>query len=168
MITSMDEYDPGSGTSSSAEDAGSSSKFDISADSEEDWVPPGPPDSAAARGTPDTPPSTPAGFGQPGTATAKAGSSSSSSSAKQQGVVMRGLTIKPVQPRGAPQTPYSVCKPPPPGSTKLMSAGPSASSIDVDAAVGHPGKAVIEVAAGQGMEPLDLVDVAQELQQLGG
>jgi hypothetical protein len=89
-------------------------------------------------------------------------------STKQQDVVMRGLTIKPVQPQGAPQTPYSVCKPPPPGSTKLVSAGPSASSIDVDAAVCHPGKAVIEVAAGQGLEPLDLVDVAQELQQQGG
>jgi hypothetical protein len=167
MITSMDEYDPSSGTSSSAEDAGSSSKFDISADSEEDWVQPGPPDAAAAAagGAPDTPPPAPALSSQLGTATDKPGTAGS---AKQQDAVMHGLTIKPVQPPGAPQTPYSVCKPPPPGSTKLVSAGPSASSIDVDAAVGHPGKAVIEVAAGQGLEPLDLLDVAHELQQTGG
>jgi hypothetical protein len=110
-------------------------------------VPPGPPAAAAA-----TPADSPA-------------ASSSSSSSKQQGG-MQGLTIKPVQPQGAPHPPYAVTKPPPAGSTKLVSAGPSASSIDVEAPVAHPGRAVIEVAAGSGLEPLDLLgDVAQELQQ---
>uniref|UniRef100_A0A383W2G5 CBM20 domain-containing protein n=1 Tax=Tetradesmus obliquus TaxID=3088 RepID=A0A383W2G5_TETOB len=126
MMTSMDYNE--SGASSAAED-GSSSKFDTSADDEGDWVPPGPPAAAAAPG-------------------------SSSSSSGQQGA-MGGLTIKPMQPPGSPQPPYVVCKPPPAGSTKLVSAGPSVESIDVDVPLNHAGRAVTEVPAGGELQPLD-------------
>ncbi|WIA09999.1 hypothetical protein OEZ85_010211 [Tetradesmus obliquus] len=135
MMTSVDYIE--SGASSAAED-GSSSKFDTSADDEGDWVPPGPPTPAAAAQS-----------------TTAGGSSSSSSSGSGQQGAMGGLTIKPMQPPGSPQPPYVVCKPPPAGSTKLVSAGPSAASIDVDVPLNHAGRAVTEVPAGGELQAMD-------------
>lgn len=155
MITSLDVIEGSTSAGSSSGEEDSSSKFDTSAEDEADWVASGPPGAAAAGLTPPASP-------PPSSRHAKAAAQyhQLNPQAVADADFAAQYRITPAASGGEPAA-ASSC-PPPPDSTKLVSASPSVSSVDVDAPVGHPGKAVYEVQGGS-MTPLDPIRVEEGL-----